>query len=256
MVVTVHRRCHVDSPVDRREPSVRRIEQNAVKFVHDHRDYGRAHACRRDDVPETAGTDGFDRATHPGGGLRRHVVHRGRSHCVSGRHSGRARGTWSRDVDRRRGRVPSQPDDHRPGGVGTPGVDRRSFPTRPRHPGPYPRRETLRRRLRTARPTPARLRLGRQGLLCSVPRASRSTITASSTTSTSSIASGVPARSNRPTRRSTSRRSTRGCCAWRARSPTESTSTRSASPATWAATSFRRSLTGQGGPDATRARSR
>ena len=47
-----------------------------------------------------------------------------------------------------------------------------------------------------------------------------------------------PERSISPTRRSTSPPSIRGCCGWRARSPTASTSTRSANPATSLGTCF------------------
>jgi probable F420-dependent oxidoreductase len=42
VVIAGHRHRDLDSPVDRREQSIGRVEQDAVKFVHDVRDYGRA----------------------------------------------------------------------------------------------------------------------------------------------------------------------------------------------------------------------
>ncbi len=41
MMITGHRYEHLDRPVDRREPPFGGVDQDAVKFVHSVRDYGR-----------------------------------------------------------------------------------------------------------------------------------------------------------------------------------------------------------------------
>ncbi len=69
MVISGHRLEDRDSAIHGRESSVGSVEQDAVKFVHDIRDYGRIHACRRDDIPQAADADGFDGAADPRAGF-------------------------------------------------------------------------------------------------------------------------------------------------------------------------------------------